>query len=431
MTLSFEQFKKLREKGLTPQQIASFESGYNPQQSTIGKVGEFFTKGKALKPAGILFETLGKTAGKTIMSGIEGISELAAGKTIEEQGKERKGFDIAGRGEQPAPTKTDIAFTALELYPGGGFISSALRKVPGGSLVASKISEAIKVLPENMRERAVKLYTEALAPTTKKTKGQAEKIVPELIERGETGTLKSIKEKAESQILKTGEQIDEVVDTIKNNKVVVKPILEAINNFKKKFIIDDVVIEPNAIKVADEIESVVLNLGDEVEAGSLIKLRRLWDKMIEKKGAGFGLDDITTFSNDIKKEATASIRGILANESPELAQLNKEFSFWSNVDNVIGETLKRTAGQSGKLRQRIGQGIGAIAGASQGVLGAFFGSAVGSKITQALESSLWKTKSAVFKNNFADALVNGNLDILSILLKELGVSIKNITNLEK
>lgn len=398
-------------------------------ESLFGKASKFFEKG--LKPTSkFLFGSLGKTAGKTILGGAEAVSELVTGKTIEEQGKKRLGFDVAGRGEEPAPSVLDIGFTVLETLPGGGALKNLLKKLPGSKQIIAKLDDALKLLPDKQKEKAIKVFTEGLAPTTKKTKAQAERIVPELLERGEAGTLKGLKEKAVEGTLKSGEQIDVLLKDIGKNKVETKPILEGINKFKERFIVDGKVIEPLAIKTADDIEQVVLNLGKEVDVDSLVKLRRIWDKQIAKKGAGFGLDDLTTFSNDIKKEATASIRSVLAKESPDLTKLNKEFNFWRGVDDVIGATLERTAGQSGKLRNRIAQGFGSVAGgATGGIPGVFIGAEIGKRLAQAFNSTVWKTKSSVWRNNFADKLIEGNIEAITLLLKELGVGIQNIPKL--
>lgn len=410
-----------RGRGASSDNILNEILSQNPirKPGLFSKIGGFIARGGLIKkPSELLFGTTGKTVGTLLGAGAESVKELVTGKP-------------AGRTFRDQPiTPFDIAFTALELLPGGGALTKLVRKLPGANLVATKIDDAIKLLSGKQKEKAVKLFTEGLAPTTKKTKREAARIVPELIERGEAGTLKGLKETAIEGTIKSGEQIDELLKGIGKNKVETKPILEGINKFKERFIIDGKVVEPLAIKTADDIERVVLSLGKEVDVDSLVKLRRIWDKQIAKKGAGFGLDDLTTFSNDIKKEATASIRSVLAKESPELDLLNKEFSFWRGVDDVVGATLERTAGQSGKLRSRIGQGFGSVAGGvTGGVPGVFIGAEVGKRLTQAFNSAAWKTKSAIWRNRFADRLIEGNFEGLAIMLKELGIVVKNVADL--
>jgi len=386
-----------------------------------------------MKPASdFLFGSTGKAVGSVITSGIAGAAELAGkkefGKALQEQ--------VGGFGaEKPSEvTPTNIAFTALELYPGGGFLTSALKKIPGGAMMATKIEEAVKILGKNQQEKAIKLYTEALAPTTKQTKRQAAKIVPELLKRGEkagiVGGLETIKQKAAAGMEVAGQSIDELLKVIGDKAKEVKPILERLELAKTRFVVEGVVIEPKAVAAIDDVMKTILEFGKEASIKSLRKVRQIWDASIAEKG-GFEKfqDELTSFAIKAKKEGSNAIRTLLAKESPELATLNKEFTFWRNVDDVITATLERTSGQSGRLKERIGSAIGAGIGSTTGGLtGALAGTEFGRRIVGALNSAAWKTRSALWRKKFADTLLKGDKEGLNLLLKELGVGIKNLTD---
>jgi len=382
----------------------------NLTEKTFGKASDLF------------FGSTGKTVGGLITGGIGSASALAGKKTF--------GQSLEKQAEE-AITPTNIAFTTLELYPGGGELGKLLSKIPGSSKLVSKIDDAVKILPKSLREKAIKLYTEALAPTTKKTKLQAKKIVPELLERKEkagifTG-LKKIEEKAVEGLRGAGELIDaeiEMMDKVK--KLEVKPIINSLRKFAKEAIIEgtDVVAEPTKVAATENIAKVITDLGKEASVKSLRSLRQIWDDTIKKAGKGFGRSDADNFLLGAKKEATNSIREVLALENPTLDLLNKEYSFWSNVSEVISETLLRKSSQIGK-KGRIAQVLGGVLGSTLGPKEAAIGALVGRKLEQAFGSAAWKTRSAIWKNELAKHLVDGSVDKVFLMLKELGVVTQN------
>jgi hypothetical protein len=46
-----------------------------------------------------------------------------------------------------------------------------------------------------------------------------------------------------------------------------------------------------------------------------------------------------------------SLRNELSKAAPDLAMLNKEFSFYKKLEDILGATITRTKPQSGMLRQ--------------------------------------------------------------------------------
>lgn len=379
------------------------EKASNIGEKTFGRLG------------GVLFGSAAKATGTLLLSGVQAAREL-----INPKAKETPLF------KEEQIKGGDIAWTAIELYPGGGAVTKALKKIPGGSVVAKYLMK----LPEALKAQAIKQYSEALAPTTKALKVKTEKFVPELLNRGVVGSLKKVGQKAGQVIETVGSKIDDLIEALpKEKQTVVKPLINSVQQWKKQFIVDGVVAEPQAVKVADDMIETIAQLGKKTSDDALIRLRRVWDNQISKrKGFEKGLDEITSFSLDVKKEATNSIRNILAKSHPDLAALNKEFSLWKNVDEIVQGTLKRTAGQSGKVRERVGAVAGAIIGSSGGPITAAVGAYAGKLLTSIFNAAAYKTRSAVLKNRIADAIISGNIQALFLIAKELGVSIKNLTD---
>lgn len=119
-----------------------------------------------------LFGSTGKTVGSLITKGIGGAAsiygDITNNKEASEFGKKLQNIK--------EPGITDKLFTIIELYPGGGFVTNALKKIPGGEQVAKYIAETV---PEALRAKAVEQYTKILQPTTNKLKAISEKTVPE------------------------------------------------------------------------------------------------------------------------------------------------------------------------------------------------------------------------------------------------------------
>lgn len=412
------------------QAINNYNKQFAKQEAPEPKRGFFdkfasFSENTFGKAADFLYGTTGKTVGSLITSGIGSGLALTNDPKLKEIGE-----NLERQVEEDPVTKKDIAFTLLEAYPGGGKLGSLLTKLPGGRFIANKIDGAMKFLPERMQRRAVRMYTEALNPTTKQTKRQAERVVPEMVDRGITGNLESIQKTAAETSNIVGGQIDDLISNLPKNKVEnVKPILNEIQNFKAQFIVNGTVVEPQAVKVADDLAQTIVELGDDVSTESLISLRRIWDKQVAKrKGFEKGLDEITSFNLEAKKAATNAIRKELSKSNPTLASLNKEYSFWTTVDDITSATLERTAGQSGKLRQRLGAILGGTVGATSGIPGAIVGAEIGNLAIKLANSAKWKTWSAVKRNKFAEKLIDGDLTSVLFMLKEAGVVTNNQIN---
>ena len=245
------------------------------------------------------------------------------------------------------------------------------------------------------------------------------------------GGVKKIFGKAEKIIEEKGLAINEYIDALpKSKKSLIKPLVDAVQKWKGEFIVDGVIAEPQAIKVADAMLDTVKQFGSKVSDGTLIRLRRVWDKQIAlRKGKEGFTDEITSFGLEIKREATNAIRGILSKGNPKLAVLNKEFSFWKDVEKITSETLKRTAGQSGRIREKAGEVAGAvIGGASGGISGAAIGAYAGKLLTKIFNAGAYKTRAAVLKNRIADAIISGDTNALFLIAKEIGVIIENTTD---
>ena len=107
----------------------------------------------------------------------------------------------------------------------------------------------------------------------------------------------------------------------------------------------------------------------------------------------------------------------LAKEFPDIAKLNAEYNFWSNVKDVTEATILRTKGQGEPLGRQIGEGAGLIAGAVLGGLGkAVTGLLSLHFLKAAVTSPIWRNTSGIVRQNIADLLASGQTEkVLDIL----------------
>lgn len=201
---------------------------------------------------------------------------------------------------------------------------------------------------------------------------------------------------------------------IQEKTISTKPFLSALRDYKGQFMPGGKVAIPEAVRQVEAVEKVVRQYGDKVSPQTLIALRRSLDRPVARRGGYAGLPLAEESLVSVRKEVADSIRRALAEEYPSLARVNSEFSFWKNIENILGETVRRTTGQARPLSQQLagaagfGGGLGATGMSMEGVgAGALTGSAM-LMFTSAVRSGIFKSSSAAFKNTLAQAMARGD-----------------------
>ena len=461
MALTFEQFKELRTKGLSNEQIAKFESDFKqkkitePKKSfltsyftepkkTLGKIAEFGEK--TFGRASGLFKTFGKTAGTLVGSFGEQTEKFTRPKELEQKIdpalaqklKEQGLSDEAIRQKllvkperafKPEEiTKADIAFTALEIYPGGGFVSQLLKKIKGGEILATGFNNLLNKIPANLRESAVKQYSEALGATTLKLKSKTAKVVPELLERKEKIiSLGKISQKAKDIMGTVGESIKAIERKLPQEKMTaVKPLISGLKKMINRHIVDGKIVNSNAVSATIDTMKIITQFGDKISTRSLIKVRRLLDDSIALANKDFTKSEGLTMTMKAKEKLANTIRKELAKDLPDLAKVNREFSLWSNVSKVVDATIARRATQTGGLTRQIATIAGAVAGIPGGVGKVILGGLAGRGVVKLLQSSAYKTISAINKKRLADLIASGDIKKASFFASKLLAGLKNI-----
>jgi hypothetical protein len=359
-----------------------------------------------------------EAAGHALATLLPGVGPAAA-DAAETMGGSEAQYDKFGNITQPA-VAPNLAGGAGEA---AGLVAPFLVK-PGMQL-AGKAANAAGV-PEALQGSAEKSYAQVLNPTTKVNKAITAKIVPELLDRGVTAlTMKGLQAQAQSHIAAVGSAIGDAWDALPaGTKTDLQPVYDHLQSA-----IDDthsipdsagkmIPKGPEAERAIDNISRLQQTLVDVAEPDASGKLQIPVDKIRDLRqyfdgiAAKAGRYPMNQLSDQSAAEAHGlaadSIRKELANDHPDIAELNKEYSFWKNTNQVVSDTLERRQGQAKPLGRQLASAAGAGAGfVSGGVGGAVLGRAAMDAIESATRSPAWRTVSAVLKSKLADAIASG------------------------
>lgn len=336
-------------------------------------------------------------------------------------------------GGQAMTENKGIGGVALDTAIGGitGKAGEVATKAVG--TVLSKTGKAMQSVGagiDALIKSAEKNYETVLGPTTKANKRITQQITRELAEREITAnTRQELFEKAGEQIEKYGEQIQEFYKALpENTKVNISGVLKAIDEYKKKLFVKGegkyIVPEVNKAlfkKYQDlqiEIMSMAKNGNAPIEG--IRALRQALDKSIAKTTSTFGITGEESIITEARKGVSNILRNELSKQFPDVAVINKEFTFWNRVQKVLGDTIERKTGQGTPLGEKVMTAAGAAGGFNSGGVGHAIGYALTMKwLSEAVRSTAWQTTSASLKMKIAKALSEGNNEMFESAVKDI------------
>jgi hypothetical protein len=294
-------------------------------------------------------------------------------------------------------------------------------------------SAAVSKAGSGLRSAAVEQYLKALNPTTRAMKAEAEKIVPELLERGVTGSMKALQERGAAESQKAGAQLGAAYGDASASGMTVdaKQIAAQLNSLKEHFLARSgagklVPTNPAALSAIKGLQKTLTRLGDNVSPDQLWKFRQNIDEIVQQAG-GFAKDQIRGTSGSIAKGARAKVQDAL-NAVPNVEALNREYALWNGLRNVAKATGARKVGQQGAAGQ-LARASGAVAGVALGGItggigggigGAIAGQELAKRFTNLMSSPTWRTMSAVTKDKIGRDLAAGRYKDLAAMLTRFG-----------
>jgi hypothetical protein len=406
--------------------VSNLGATQQQQKSTIQKVADF--SGKVLGAGNnLLFGSTNKVLGNLFGSAIESGQELLTGKSP------NKYINENGTPKQ-LPSVKDSAFMALELYPGGAELKGLINKLPGAEKIADGAVKLLEHIPEALREKAIKQYSQALGATKEAMKKTSEKVVPGLLEKRVTAlTRTGLEKKASTAVSTAGGAVEDFINKLPpETKTKVGPALKSLEEMKNATKVGGVVYDESIYKSADSLQKKLLESATqdspetmEIYTKNVRRIRQILDAKVAKS-KGFQKTESLGAELDAAKEASNAIRAELAKDHPVLAKLNAEYSFWKGVKDVVGETNKRTRSQQTGLSETIAQNVGAGSGfVKAGVGGAVALGTVMKNFVALTRSTAWRSVSAVNKARLADLMAHDKLKEADFIASKLLAGLNN------
>lgn len=349
------------------------------------------------------------------------------------------------------------AVGAVSAAQGGDPVSGAVTGAAGPIVGRAMQTPIVQRAAGAIRESAEQRIAQALGATKERFKAVAERLAPQMLDRGVPGRLgasrSGLLDQAKSQASAYGRAIDDALTNAADEPINTGLIVQALDDAKAAFQVPrrmtvqdavqqglterardvgngmvevSVVVDARPIQQLEQLQATLSQLGPQATVGQVVAIRRVWDDVVARAGgfaqrsnAGFGVPLAEQTEAWAKKEATTAIRRVLSEAQPDLAALNTEFAFWKNLQDVLTATHKRTQAQSGGLTRTILGGAGATAGAMTGdntsdrMQNMVIGGLAGRQLMQVVQSPRWKFVSANVRNVLADALASGNANYVS------------------
>lgn len=292
-------------------------------------------------------------------------------------------------------------------------------RIPSNELPVLTAPAAENALSRTLRESAEKNVSQALlrGGGTKQEKLIAERLAPQILDRPISETFaftgKGLETKSAAQKELAGEAIESFGKL--EGSTDPKKFVDSLEELKSPYVVEGQVIDPEAIARIESLQGIFSQFGDSISDEGLRQIRRTFDKQIaESKGF---LKDLNQGSQlNLKKVAANEIRELIASKNPDLAKINKQFNFWSNLEDVVSSTNTRIKPQSGftsKLASMAGfaTGTGMADSVSRGIVGKLF--------FDAIRSPGWKLTEARVKDKLADAFSLSDPERLFNTLKQV------------
>ncbi|MDD5199243.1 MAG: hypothetical protein PHC88_05515 [Terrimicrobiaceae bacterium] len=297
----------------------------------------------------------------------------------------------------------DPAGTAAEAVTTLAVPEAIVKGAPHLANQASRLAPALE-------KSAQGNYKRILNPTKEKTKFITNKIIPELTKRGVSAwTETEFRAKIAASKTAAGKAVDAAWEKIPaGEKLPAQPLVEAIERLKNEFTSENVEILPAAVEKLSELKGMVEQFGDQISAGSMRKVRQLLDQVVDES-SGFGGKDLKATSQVAAQKQVATLfRRHIGEAYPDVKAANAEFTFWSNVDDVMNAKSLRETGRNLSMKDLISGATGAGIGAAKGgVLGGPIGAVVGPLLVRFMQSTAWRTTSAAVKMEIADLISKG------------------------
>jgi len=214
------------------------------------------------------------------------------------------------------------------------------------------LSKVRPFLSKWLTESAETSVSKALRPTTKKMKQLTERISPEFLRKWVRGSRESMLKVAKNNVEKFWAQIDDAIEAwaLDNITIPKSSIDKVLHEAKLTTMVWNKVVNDTKYTVVSKLQDMISQFPEAIQWREARAIRQILDDIVYATKWGIGAEDLS-YKNGLVKSMANTLRSELSKVAPDLANLNKEFSFYKTLEDVLDETITRTKPQSWMLRK--------------------------------------------------------------------------------
>src|SRR5262252_269212 len=349
----------------------------------------------------------------------------------------------------------EAASTAGVTAAQGGSAEEVKRAAELGAVLPVATAAAGKGVAKYLETSSGKKLQQAIGPTAQRFKAIAARIAPRMQREGlgGIGGRQGMIDQAAQKLDEGDQALDAAMARYGKDQVDPQPIIDALERTKDGFrttqldaagnaVLDQhgnpviVPIDRRVLAQLGALQQTMRNLGPNATLEQLRTVRQVWDRVVNQAG-GFAHRAPGAIGQPLrdfdeawaKREATGALRDLLGQKYPDIAALNREWSFWKDVIDVFRQTVQRTAPQERSLGSRMLGGALRIAGATLGgelgskAGGAWAGAGAGLFVADQLQKAMatpgWRFMSSRARYQLAQAMVNQDAGTIGRILSRV------------
>lgn len=344
--------------------------------------------------------------------GLEGVKEAA--------GVGLQGGAILGAGALP-PSALGALISGGQAMEEGKTIPGIAEQTALGALIGKGIGvlggePLVRGRAGEMLERsAEKSYTKALGATTKGEKIVAKKLAPELAKRkpfvwSRAGWARGAGRSFEEAATALEKGYNELGE---DAQIVINPILNNITKQQNKLKIGNTLPPENTplYRSLDKMSESIMEIAktDPTRLQDIRQYRQVLDEAVIQ-GKKIFPTAITNAKRNAQRIAANAIRNEIAKQHPNIGRLNAEFTFQSNLQDLLLATAEK-GGSS--VMKNVSAGVGSLAG-NPG-----YGIAIRGLGALIADNVAWNTLNASIKARLTNSLIRGDIYSVNNIIKNI------------
>lgn len=157
---------------------------------------------------------------------------------------------------------------------------------------------------------------------------------------------------AKNNVEKFWAQIDDAIEAwaLDNITIPKSSIDKVLHEAKLTTMVWNKVVNDTKYTVVAKLQDMISQFPEAIQWREARAIRQILDDIVYATKWGIGAEDLS-YKNWLVKSMANTLRSELSKAAPDLANLNKEFSFYKTLEDVLDETITRTKPQSWMLRK--------------------------------------------------------------------------------